>query len=168
MGTAVTRLFHFPLEDDGECYEMMKDDDEEHESQDIVELREEMKKKYYDCFEQYFEEYINRREFQSKLRERVLYIEKYVEEYRAAYPHFTSEALIDFRNHFLAHDDNEQCAITFEHFNAILNMLGDKTKKDQRLTVLLKVDADGSGSLDFDEYLDALTLLGITDALVVL
>jgi len=65
----------------------------------------------------------------------------------------TEEQITDFREAFDKFDTQKTGEIPTSELGTVMRMLGHNLKKDQLLLCIEAVDGDGSGSVDFDEFL---------------
>jgi len=65
----------------------------------------------------------------------------------------TEEQIADFREAFNKFDTNRNGEIPTSELGTVMRMLGHNLKKDQLQLAIEAVDGDGSGSVDFDEFL---------------
>jgi len=65
----------------------------------------------------------------------------------------TEEQIADFREAFNKFDTEKNGEIPTSELGTVMRMLGHNLKKDQLQLAIEAVDGDGSGSVDFDEFL---------------
>jgi len=66
----------------------------------------------------------------------------------------TDDQVLDFKDAFRKFDEDGSGEISTEELGTVMRMLGHDLKEDELEECINIVDADGSGSVDFEEFLD--------------
>jgi len=66
---------------------------------------------------------------------------------------FTDEQLEEFKQAFYAFDDDGGGSIGKEELTQLLEALGENLTEDEIGAMMREVDEDGSGQIDFEEFL---------------
>jgi len=76
--------------------------------------------------------------------------------------HFTVNELSEFQEIFDMFDKDKGGSIDAEELESLLHSLGKFPSTEEVEKLLLQVDADGSGEVDFDEFLELLIMLEVS------
>ncbi|XP_064619574.1 uncharacterized protein LOC135483010 [Lineus longissimus] len=78
------------------------------------------------------------------------------EDMKRSFPNWKANQLIEFKSQFLMFDLNQDGLIDFEELNEVLIDLGDESSDEERRDYFNNYDEDGSGRIDFEEFLQLL------------
>jgi len=107
--------------------------------------------------EQFFHDLLLKR--QDVLRAKMKIKDMDMKKIREKYPLWTYEDLMDLKAQFQTFDINQDGLIDFEELNSVLEEIGDESSEDTRQNLFNEMDEDGSGGIDFEEYLTLLHTL---------
>jgi len=105
--------------------------------------------------EQFFHELLLKR--QEVLRAKMKIKDMDMKKVREKYPLWTYEDLMDLKAQFQTFDINQDGLIDFEELCSVLEEIGDESTEQTRQDLFSEMDEDGSGGIDFEEYL---TIIG--------
>jgi len=105
--------------------------------------------------EQFFHDLLLKR--QEVLRAKMKIKDMDMKKVREKYPLWTYEDLMDLKAQFQTFDINQDGLIDFEELNSVLEEIGDESSEETRQNLFNEMDEDGSGGIDFEEYL---TIIG--------
>jgi len=105
--------------------------------------------------EQFFHDLLLKR--QEVLRAKMKIKDMDMKKVREKYPLWTYEDLMDLKAQFQTFDINQDGLIDFEELSSVLEEIGDESSEETRQDLFNEMDEDGSGGIDFEEYL---TLIG--------
>ena len=72
---------------------------------------------------------------------------------KAKFPKLTDQELEDMRLQFKTFDMNQDNLIDYDELMQVLNDLGDTSDEEMRENYFAEVDEDGSGAIDFEEFI---------------
>merc|ERR1712099_32937 len=75
------------------------------------------------------------------------------ETYKKDFPNITEQELMDLKLQFQTFDLNMDGLIDYNELGQVLDDLGDKSSQTRRKQYFDDMDADGSGAIDFEEFL---------------
>merc|ERR1711948_191109 len=75
------------------------------------------------------------------------------ETYKKDFPNITEQELMDLKLQFQTFDLNMDGLIDYNELGQVLDDLGDKSSQQRRKQYFDDMDADGSGAIDFEEFL---------------
>jgi len=101
--------------------------------------------------ENIFQEVLDER--RATINAKAKYREMKVESIKARYPQWSYEQIMDLKAQFQTFDLNQDGLIDFQELCAVLDELGDRSNSESRRQYFEELDEDGSGAVDFDEYL---------------
>jgi len=107
--------------------------------------------------EQFFHELLLKR--QEVLRAKMKIKDMDMKKVREKYPLWTYEDLMDLKAQFQTFDINQDGLIDFEELCSVLEEIGDESTEQTRQDLFSEMDEDGSGGIDFEEYLTLLHTL---------
>ena len=66
---------------------------------------------------------------------------------------FTKEQIAEYREHFNEYDEDKSGTVEAKELKSVLSKCGIEMTDGQVVDMIKEVDKDGSGNLDFDEFL---------------
>lgn len=106
---------------------------------------------FEDSTDDTFDEIIDSRK--DVIAAKLKYKEMDVETIKNRFPHWTDEMILDLKAQFQTFDINLDGLIDFQELGHVLNELGDTSDEAARRRYFEELDEDGSGAIDFEEYL---------------
>eukprot|EP00051_Salpingoeca_urceolata_P030446 m.8905 g.8905 ORF g.8905 m.8905 type:complete len:202 (+) comp3367_c0_seq1:101-706(+) len=76
--------------------------------------------------------------------------------YQRRWPDWSEEDISDLRDQFTTYDVNRDGIISIEELSTVLDDLGDTSGAEERSRQFALADTDGSGGVDFEEFLELL------------
>jgi len=101
--------------------------------------------------EQFFASLLQRR--QEVLRAKLKIKEFDMKRISQKYPGWNYEDIMDLKAQFQTFDINQDGLIDYEELKSVLDEIGDESPEELRKDLFKQMDEDGSGGIDFEEYL---------------